>query len=79
MEGETILAIVTAVASAVVTIITILVRAQVIGLKKEIVALKQTLSSTHAIVMRQNELITSLNAQLTKERDQNDAPKFGDN
>lgn len=72
MDGEALIAIVTIVASTVVTVVTILVREQVMGLKTEVIALKQTLASTHAIVMRQNELITSLSAQLKDEREEND-------
>lgn len=64
MDGETILAIVSAVLTTIITVVSILVRANVIGMKKEIVELKATIASAHAIIMRQNESISSLVAQV---------------
>lgn len=62
MEGETIVQLVTIISSAVVAIITLLVRSRVIGLEKEVVDLRATIASAHALILDQYDDIKAFGA-----------------
>lgn len=62
-QGEVILGIVTAVCTMIITVVGILVRSNVIELKGTVETLRQTVASSHALILSQNTLISSLTAQ----------------
>lgn len=60
MEGATLVQIVTIIAAAIVSVVTLIVRADVNSLKTEIRGLRETVASAHALILRQNEIIQTL-------------------
>lgn len=83
MDGEVILGIVTAIATAIVTIVTLLVRSNVIALRDESKSLRERVNAACDVIFKQNEQIRSISGQLSgveirKVEDKPYDPKSGD-
>ena len=65
MDGETIIQVVTIVSAAIVTIVGLLVRAEVQDLKREVLTQNEQINSLQKLVSQQNTQINGLLQQLS--------------
>lgn len=71
MTGSEIIQIVSLFLTAIVSIVTLLVRSRIIALEGEITSLKAVVASSHAIILQQFDTIKELKAEALSARQVN--------